>query len=100
MHLGILVNSDSHLALITGITRAASAGGHQVTIFAMDDGTRLLENEGFLALAEEPAVAMSYCDHSARELGVETAMVPGCIERSSQFSNAAMVHNADKVLVL
>ncbi len=100
MHLGILVNSDDRLRIIIGLTRAASAGGHQVTIFAMDEGTRLLEAEDFVALAGESAVSMSYCDHSARQLRVNTAMLPGEIECSSQFSNAAMVHNADKVLVL
>ena len=45
MKLGILVNTDKHLAAVTGITRAAIDKGHEVTIFAMDDGTRLLEED-------------------------------------------------------
>ena len=100
MKIGILVNTDKHLAEITGITRAASDKGPEVIIFAMDDGTRLLEEDDFVALAELPSVTSSYCDHSAIELAVKTDSLSDSIERSSQYNNAAMNHNADKVIVL
>ncbi|HHK60512.1 MAG TPA: hypothetical protein ENJ73_02160 [Desulfobacterales bacterium] len=100
MKLGILVNSDRHLSAIVGLTRTAVARGHSVQIFAMDSGTRLLEEAAYRDLAALDGVSMSYCDHSAKELEVNTTAVPENIECSSQFSNAAMHHNADKVLVL
>lgn len=100
MKLGILVNTDRHLAEVAGITRAASAKGHDVIIFAMDAGTKLLEEATYVALAELPQVTSSYCDHSAKELAVNTASLGAAVERSSQYNNAAMLHNADKVIVL
>ena len=100
MKLGILVNTNDHLSAITGVTRAAVDKGHQVTIFSMDEGTRLLEAPEYVSLSELQGVSMSYCEHSALELTVNTAGLTDSIERSSQYSNAAMNHNADKVLVL
>ena len=100
MKLGILVNTNDHLSAITGITRAAAAKGHQVTIFSMDEGTRFLEAPEYVSLSELQGVSMSYCEHSALELTVNTVGLTDSIERSSQYSNAAMNHNADKVLVL
>lgn len=100
MKFGILVNTNDHLPAITGITRAATVRGHEVTIFAMDEGTRLLETLDYVSLAELQGVSMSYCEHSAQELAVNTDGLSDSIESSSQYSNAAMNHNADKVLVL
>jgi hypothetical protein len=100
MKLGILVNTDKHLAEVAGITRAASKTGHEVIIFAMDSGTKLLEEAEYVDLAELPNVTSSYCDHSAQDLAVKTDSLAGSIERSSQYNNAAMNHNADKVIVL
>lgn len=100
MRIGILVNSDRHLAEIIGLTNAATKSGHTVELFAMDDGTRLLEDPSYTALAELGGVTMSFCDHSAKDLQVKTEGVPEKIACSSQFSNAQMNHNADRMLVL
>jgi predicted peroxiredoxin len=100
MKLGILVNSNKNIEEVAGLTRAAISKGHRVTIFAMDEGTRILEDPACTVLADLAGVEMSYCDHSARQLGVNTTGLPDNIERSSQYNNAAMNHNADKVLVL
>ncbi len=100
MKIGILVNTDEYADAVTGIVRAALIRGHQAIIFAMDVGTRLLENPEFTALAELEGVTMSYCDHSSQEFAVNTEGLNPAIERSSQYSNAEMNHYADKVLVL
>lgn len=100
MKLGILVNTKDYLSEIVGIVRSASARGHEVNLFAMDEGTRLLEKQTYTALAGLAGVQMSYCDHSAQELGVNTNGLDPSITRSSQYSNAEMNHYADKVLVL
>jgi len=98
--LGMLINTARHADHIMGICRAALAKGHQVIIFAMDEGTRLLGNDAFAALAELDGVSLSLCDHSAKIFGVNTDGLPPKIICASQLNNAMMNHNADRVIVL
>jgi len=100
MKLGILVNTDKHLDAITGITKSALSKGHTVLIFNMDDGTKLLGNPSFTALCKTQGVTMSYCDHSAKHANVSTEGLPSEIACGSQFDNANMNHEADRVIVL
>jgi predicted peroxiredoxin len=100
MKLGILVNTDKHLEHALGLARAAIAKNHDVIIFIMDEGTRLLENDSFVALAKLPAVSMSLCEHSAKGFGIKTEDLPKNINCASQFNNAMMNHGADRVIVL
>ncbi len=67
MILGFLVNSDRHLAHALGLTAAAANKGHEVMIFVMDSGTRLLRDERFVALAGTKGVSMSFCHHSEQQ---------------------------------
>ncbi len=100
MKLGMLINTAKHVDAVVGICRAALAGNHQVSIFAMDEGTRLLENEAFVSLAKIDGVSMSLCDHSAKMFGAKTEGLPPKIVCASQLNNAMMNHNADRVIVL
>lgn len=100
MKLGIVVNTDRHLEAVTGMTRAAIAQGHEVLLFAMDDGTRLFANPDYIALCRLPGVNMSFCQESATRAGVDFENLPEAIARGSQLQNAMLVHNADKVIVL
>ena len=100
MKLGMLINTAKHLDDVLGICRAALASNHQVIIFAMDEGTRLLENEAFVSLAELEDVSMSLCDHSAKMFGARTEGLPPKIVCASQLNNAMMNHSADRVIVL
>ena len=100
MKLGMLINTAKHLDDVLGICRAALARNHQVIIFAMDEGTRLLENEAFISLAELEGVSMSLCDHSAKMFGARTEGLPPKIVCASQLNNAMMNHSADRVIVL
>ena len=100
MKLGMLINTAKHLDDVLGICRAALASNHQVIIFAMDEGTRLLENEAFVSLAELESVSMSLCDHSAKMFGAKTDGMPPKIVCASQLNNAMMNHSADRVIVL
>jgi hypothetical protein len=100
MRLGIMVSTDRHLEQIRGITRAASDKGHAVTIFATDEGVRLLADPGFSSLSSLRGVEMSYCDLSAERHGGRPAGLPGIIKPGSQFENAIMASESDKVLVL
>ena len=100
MKLGILVNTDRHLAEIAGLTHAALAKGHEVAIFAMDEGTRLLTDPVYTSLSRLSGVTLSVCQHSAAGLGVSVAGLPSEIHCGSQLQNAMMQHAADRVVVL
>ncbi len=100
MKLGILVNTDRHLQDIVGLTRAAVAKGHEVALFTMDEGTRLLGSPSYTDLCRLPGVAVSVCEHSAKSHAVPTAGLPKEIVFGSQYHNAVMVHGADRVIVL
>ena len=100
MKLGLFVNTNSHLAAVGGITRAALAKGHTVTIFAMDDGTRLLSDPAFTGLSQLGGVTMAFCDHSAQHLGTKPDGLPKEISVGSQYDNATMNHEMDRVIVL
>jgi len=99
MKLGILVNTDRHPGHVTGITRAAISRGHDVIIFTMDDGTKLLSNPDVCALGKLQGVQMTYCRLSAKQSGMVTEGPPE-IGEGSQYNNARMVHFADRVIVL
>ena len=100
MNLGLFVNTNGHLAAVAGITRAALAKGHSVSIFAMDDGTRLLAEPAFSGLSQLEGVTMAFCDHSAQHLGTKPDGLPKQISVGSQYDNATMNHEMDRVIVL
>ena len=100
MKLGILVNADEHLRDIVELTRAAVSTGHEVMLFTMDRGVRLLENPSYTELSALSGVAMSVCEHSATACGVRTEGLPEKIVRGSQYHNSVMTHSAYKVIVL
>ncbi len=91
--LGILVNTDKYREDVIGVIKAAKAAGHEVTIFMMDDGTLLGSD-----IASECGgdAEMAYCDHSAEPLGIKE--IAGAT-KGSQYQNAVMMHEADKVVV-
>ncbi|MBE0429882.1 MAG: DsrE family protein [Thermoleophilia bacterium] len=91
--LGILVNSDKYRDEVLGVVQAAKKAGHDVKIFIMDDGV-LLGNELCGDIGTDAEVA--YCDHSAQPKGIKE--IKGALA-GSQFQNATMMHEADKVVV-
>ncbi|MFZ5996530.1 MAG: DsrE family protein [Nitrospirota bacterium] len=100
MKLGILINTDRHAADAVGIARAALARGHEVIIFAMDSGTRLLGDPAVVELCRLKGVTMSFCDYNARGLNIAKEGIPPEIVCGSQYNNAVMAHDADRVIVL
>lgn len=100
MKLGILVNTDRHLKHILGLAAAATAKNHEVVIFAMDEGVRLLDNKSFADLGGREGVSLSFCSHSAREQGIETEGRPEGITVGSQLNNAMMAQAVDRMIAL
>ena len=100
MKLGIFVNTDKNLDAVQGITKAALAKGHEVILFNMDTGTKLVHNPIYAELCKTKGVSVSFCDHSAKHMGVTAESLPKEIVSGSQYNNAVMQHDADKVIVL
>jgi len=100
MKLAMLVNTDKNLDTVVGITKSAVSKGHEVIIFAMDEGEKLLENPVYSELCKLQGVSMSFCDHNAQQLGIKKDVIPSEIVCGSQFNNATIVHKADRVIVL
>ena len=100
MKLGIVITTDKHLDPILGITRSALSKGHEVNIFNMDEGVKLLENSSFTALCKEKGITMCFCDYSTKTVEISTEGIPGEIACGSQFDNANMNHDSDKVIIL
>ena len=100
MKLGIFVNTNRHLEHVVVLVKAALSKGHEVIMFNMDDGTKLLGTPEFAELCKTKGVSLSFCDHSAKGLNVTTAGLPPEIVCGSQYNNAVMNHNADKVIIL
>jgi len=99
MKLGMLVNTDKHLSHIIGMVKAARSRNHEIAIFVMDTGTLLLKNPAFSELCLLRGVSMSFCDLSAHKGEVLTEVLPAEIQCGSQYNNAIMVHESDRVLV-
>jgi predicted peroxiredoxin len=100
MKLGIHVNTDRHLEHVIGFAKAAVAKGHEVMVFTMAEGEKLLENPKYSELCKIANIKMSYCDHNASHMGVKKELIPGEIACGSQYNNAVMVNEADRVIVL
>ena len=100
MKLGILVNTDRHLDHVMGITKAALKKGHTVTLFNMDDGAKLLRTPEFQELCKTEGVKMIFCEYNARRLATGTGGLPEEMVSGSQYNNAVMNHDSDRVIVL
>jgi hypothetical protein len=100
LKLGILVNSDAHLKEVVGLTKAASSKGHQIILFIMDEGVKLLNNSALAGLHKTPGVTMSFCQYSTHILDVSAEQLAKELVPGSQFDNAVMNREADRVIVL
>lgn len=100
MILGILVNTDKHRDDVLGIAQAAVSKGNEVIIFTMDEGIRLFEDRSYAGLCKQDGIRISFCDHNAQKLGLNKEGISEQIVCGSQYDNAVMVHEADRIIVL
>lgn len=100
MKLGILVNTDRNSRHLSAITMAAVGQGHEVALFFMDDGINLLPDPSVNRLCFVKGVKMTYCDYNAKQRGLAKDGLPAEISPGSQYQNALMNHEADRVIVL
>lgn len=100
MKLGILVNTDRHAEDLIGLTNAALQKGHEVMVFFMDAGVRLITDPSVTNLCENSDVEMSYCDYTIEKNGISKEGICDKFICGSQYDNATMNHEADRVIVL
>lgn len=95
--LGILITKYADLEHVAGVTRAARKAGHRVSIFMTDEGVRFTRDSGFLELLKLDGVEMSVCEYSCELIGLQEKT--GGIMYGSQYDNAGMLHDSERILV-
>lgn len=100
MKLGILMNTDKNVEDVIGLVNAAVSKGHEVVLFNMDKGIPPLETDAYRQLCKKSGVSIAYCDHSSKHEGLNKDGIPEEVVCGSQFDNANMMHDADKVIVI
>jgi len=100
MKLGILVNTNKQAGNLIGLTKAALSKGHEVIVFFMDDGVKLLSNKKVTSLCNNSGISMSFCDYTTQKNGISKEGICDNIVCGSQYDNSTMNHEADRVIVL
>lgn len=100
MKLGILVNTDRHVKDLVGLAKAALSKGHEVIVFFMDSGVKLLLSQNVKDLCHNPGISMSYCDYTTEKNGVSKDDFCDKMICGSQYNNATMNSEADRVILL
>ncbi len=100
MKLGIFISTNRNLHHLTGIVGEAVARGHEVKVFVMDAGSKLLETDEFRRLCGLEGVESAFCDLNAKAAGVDTDKASQYASRGSQYNNALMMNDVDRVLSL
>lgn len=99
MTLGILVTTDKYRDDVVGITEAAVGRGHRVIMFFMDEGCQLITDSRIISFKDRDGVSMSLCDFKRKKMGISDEEVPEGIICGSQYDNAVMNRESDKVIV-
>ncbi len=95
--LGIMVTKYQDLDHIAGVVKAARKAQHPVQIFLTDEGVRFTRDPKFLELLKIDGVDCSVCDHSCERIGIHEKTEG--ISYGSQYNNAGMLHDSERVLV-
>ena len=95
--LGILITKHENLEHIYGIVKAARRSGHPVRIFLTDEGVKFTRDPQFVELLDTGGVDIAVCDHICEVLGIREKV--GGITYGSQYDNARMMHDSDRLLV-
>jgi predicted peroxiredoxin len=95
--LGIMVTQYANLEHIIGVTKAARAAGHPVQIFMTDEGVKFSREPKFLELLNVDGVEISVCDHSCEQVGLHDKTEG--ISYGSQYNNAGMLHDNERILI-
>ena len=100
MKLGILVNTDRHADDLVGIAKTALSKGHEVIVFVMDSGVKLLSLRDVKDLCNNQGISISFCDYTTEKNGISKEEFCEKMICGSQYNNATMNSEADRVIVL
>jgi sulfur relay (sulfurtransferase) complex TusBCD TusD component (DsrE family) len=95
----MLVTTDKYAGHIARIAEAAVKRGHRVIIFFMDEGCRLSTDDMVAALCGLEGVSMAICDLNRKRMDIPADGLAKGIACGSQYDNALMNKEADRVLV-
>lgn len=98
MKLGLVASDESAGAHLLGLVRAAVARGWSCRCFLTDSGVRLLADPALLALSRSGALQLDACEHAWSALALGPA--PQGLKLRSQFQNAELARDCDRVIVL
>lgn len=98
-YFGILVTTDKYRDDIVGLTEAAVRRGHRVILFFMDKGCCLVTDEKIASLKKMHGVTISLCDFNRKTMGISDSEIPDGWLCGSQYDNAVMNKEADRVIV-
>jgi sulfur relay (sulfurtransferase) complex TusBCD TusD component (DsrE family) len=92
-----MANKLGNLEHISGVAKAASKAGHPVQIFLTDEGVEFTRDPKFIELLKVDGVECSVCDHSCERSGIHDKTEG--ITYGSQYNNAGMLHDSERILV-
>ncbi len=95
--LGIMITKNANIEHIAGVVKAARKAGHPVQMFLTDEGVRFTRDPKFLELLAIGGVDCSVCDHSCERIGLHEKTEG--ITYGSQYNNAGMLHDSERVLI-
>jgi hypothetical protein len=94
--LGILITDHRYKDFIAPVLKAAIDRGDQVQVFIMDDGCLLADAPDLKEVFSHVRLSAVICDLNRMQRGIEAPLE---VSMGSQYDNAKMMHESDKVLV-
>ncbi|MBK8321895.1 MAG: hypothetical protein IPL06_03985 [Betaproteobacteria bacterium] len=98
MRLGIVASHESAAPQVEGLAAAAARRGWACRCFLTDSGVRLATSPALVALAASGAIRLDVCEHSWHHFSEGPA--PQAARLGTQFSNAELVRECDRVIVV
>ena len=95
--LGILITKHANAAHIAGLVAAAHRVGHAVRVFMTDEGVRFTRDQEFLSGLQDANVQVAVCEYNCEQAGYPDRAEG--IRYGSQYDNAGMLHECERVLV-
>jgi predicted peroxiredoxin len=100
MTLGILVITEKYRDKLLETAQAAALRGHKVILFFMDEGCNLLRDGEICSLTGLEGISAAVCDYNRKMAGIADEDIPYGVTCGSQYDNAIMNREADRVIVL
>jgi hypothetical protein len=98
MRIGIVAAHESAQAHVEGLAAAAAARDWPCRCFLTDSGVKVALSPRLRALAASGAVRVHVCEHSWHQHA--EGATPEGIEPGSQFQNAELARECDRVVVM